>query len=621
MRTGAIFARGSCRALKWMALFGVVFALGAGSAAAQATEVELSIKSVKIGTSTDAAVSVRENTVVDVEVTLSAKVPDAHNDADDADLGTEIDLLLTVETTSVETGGITAPNAAETGAAEQGDIQIADADLTSTGLTSDFRTWEEGEETVTFQLDLAHDADAVNEKFTLTFTLGDLQEANAGSTTDGESVVTFDADSVMRTVTIVDDETQTYELDVTDAAANIMEGTPINVELEANPARPAEEDVTLHVFVDNDNYEVTTAEPGSRELLFDEDTPDSTHAFTVDLEDAEDSDGDRDADTISVSANMVDLDDIREITEVDSVEIEVNDVHALPAADKITAKAYMDDDGEKDEDEEVMSVTEGPDPVHVTVTVDRGKTGYPQNEMLEVTLMPADPTQGLDYRLSDDEVEIPVDEDETAATMDVMLWALEDEDVGEETLVFNLVAKGVDSDDNGPGESIGTFSIMIVDATTPLVSVKHDAYDAIKAERGEDDEPLNPGGGFSVMTSDLFSYDEAVVDVSFAVSVAGTGVTASATGDAVMVEAHAATEGDGAKVTVTATATPKASSLNITQDRANVAQLTFPVKVVLADLTVTVTADPLEIMEGGTSMITAEASRMIDATDGKSRLI
>ena len=35
MRMGAIFARGSCRALKWMALLGVVFALGAGSAAAQ----------------------------------------------------------------------------------------------------------------------------------------------------------------------------------------------------------------------------------------------------------------------------------------------------------------------------------------------------------------------------------------------------------------------------------------------------------------------------------------------------------------------------------------------------------------------------------------------------------
>ena len=37
MRTGAIFARGSCRALKWMALLGVVFMLGAGQAAAQAS--------------------------------------------------------------------------------------------------------------------------------------------------------------------------------------------------------------------------------------------------------------------------------------------------------------------------------------------------------------------------------------------------------------------------------------------------------------------------------------------------------------------------------------------------------------------------------------------------------
>ena len=36
MSTRAIFARGSCRALRWMALAGMVFALGAGSAAAQA---------------------------------------------------------------------------------------------------------------------------------------------------------------------------------------------------------------------------------------------------------------------------------------------------------------------------------------------------------------------------------------------------------------------------------------------------------------------------------------------------------------------------------------------------------------------------------------------------------
>ena len=40
MRTGAIFARGSCRALKWLALVGMVLALGAGQAAAQISVVK-----------------------------------------------------------------------------------------------------------------------------------------------------------------------------------------------------------------------------------------------------------------------------------------------------------------------------------------------------------------------------------------------------------------------------------------------------------------------------------------------------------------------------------------------------------------------------------------------------
>ena len=38
MRTGAIFARGSCRALKWMALVGMVFSLGSGQVVAQTIE-------------------------------------------------------------------------------------------------------------------------------------------------------------------------------------------------------------------------------------------------------------------------------------------------------------------------------------------------------------------------------------------------------------------------------------------------------------------------------------------------------------------------------------------------------------------------------------------------------
>ena len=61
MRTGAIFARGSCRALKWMALFGVVFALVAGQAAAQTP-------------ATMSSATYTGDTVSPVTVTMSAAV-------------------------------------------------------------------------------------------------------------------------------------------------------------------------------------------------------------------------------------------------------------------------------------------------------------------------------------------------------------------------------------------------------------------------------------------------------------------------------------------------------------------------------------------------------------------
>ena len=307
-----------------------------------------------------------------------------------------------------------------------------------------------------------------------------------------------------------------------------------------------------------------------------------------------------------LTANMVNPNDVRDIEDVASVEIVVNDIHMLPADDKITAKAYMDDDGDKGEDE-AMSVMEGGAPVHVTVTVDRGKNGYPSGEMLDVALMAADSGQGLDYRLSKSEVVIAAGPDEQMA--DFMLWALADEDVmADEVLVLNLVAMGADSDDNGAGESIGTFSIMIVDATTPLVKVKDGAYDAIMAAIPD---PLNPGMDFSIMTSDLFEPGD-MVDVSYAASVEGSAVSASASGEMVMVMA----EDDGeAKVTVTATA--NSGSFIPTQTVSNVAQITFPVTVVNTALSVMVEADSMEIMEGGSTMITATANRMVEEmTDG-----
>ena len=58
MRTGAILT-GSCRALKWMALFGVVLALGAGSAAAQVTVSAASMGKVTEGSSLTLTVSAK----------------------------------------------------------------------------------------------------------------------------------------------------------------------------------------------------------------------------------------------------------------------------------------------------------------------------------------------------------------------------------------------------------------------------------------------------------------------------------------------------------------------------------------------------------------------------------
>ena len=71
-----------------------------------------------------------------------------------------------------------------------------------------------------------------------------------------------------------------------------------------------------------------------------------------------------------------------------------------------------------------------------------------------------------------------------------------------------------------------------------------------------------------------------------------------------------------AEVTVTGTATMGSSSLEPSQTVSNVASVKFPVTVVDTELVVTVSADPMEIAEGGTSMITATANRAITAGDG-----
>ena len=187
-----------------------------------------------------------------------------------------------------------------------------------------------------------------------------------------------------------------------------------------------------------------------------------------------------------------------------------------------------------------------------------------------------------------------------------MLWASSDDDVGMEDLMLYLTAKGATAK-NGSGEVMSMFAIAIDDATMPLVSVKDDAYDAIMMAMGDD--PLNPGDEVMIMTDDLFMYDADMVSVSFGASVDGAEVGASASGEAVTLMAMEPGEG---KVTVTATATPMSDSLVVTQDRANVARLTFPVMVALADLEVMLHGpDDMNLVEGMSYEIKAMTNRAV----------
>ena len=153
------------------------------------------------------------------------------------------------------------------------------------------------------------------------------------------------------------------------------------------------------------------------------------------------------------------------------------------------------------------------------------------------------------------------------------------------------------------------FSIMIADATTPMVSVKDGAYDAVMMALG--DAPLNPGDSVSLMTADLFDFDPMAVSVAFGTSVEGSAASASASGEMVMVMAEEAGE---AKVTVTGTATPMSDSLITNQTVSNVAQLTFPVMVEDMPISFTVMGpEDMNITEGMSAMVTVMASRGVDA--------
>ena len=585
MRSGAIFARGSCRALKWMALFGVVFALGVGQAAAQVTF------SGKDGVKGDEGGR--------VTVTVTAKVRVAA-DQDDAQTVT-----LTAPTANIT--GITADNAKMLSPAETPDYGLPGTINMRIPGNPSSSTPLDTSATATYTIQLQGDTDAEDEVFNVVFEdPSALFAALNGVTQSGSETAIAAVDEADRTrkITINDTDDQEFVWKVT-GPANPNEGANIMVSLTADPT-PIDLEYVTALRVDKSGY---TLDPTSFEFDASEDTANEDGPMVSITITPPNPDGNRDTDTIMVEATVAGTASSR----VPALPIEVADIHGLPKADKISAKAYTDDGEGKPSKTETMSVMEGGDPVHVTVTVDRGTTGYPMDEALDVSVM-ADSSQSLDYRVDKTMVTVPKGKGDQKATF--KLWALKDDDVGEENLMLTLTAKGAD-DKKGPGEVMQTFSIAIEDDTTAKVWAKDGAMDAVYGARDEaagDDEKINPGENFDLMTDDLFGHLPTVT-VDYAASSDNSAVSVSASGEKITVMPQDM-EGT-AKITITATATDKASSFQTSQTRSDVARIMFEVDVMRGALSVSVAADPMTIMEGESATITATAAREVAASDGE----
>ena len=117
MRTGAIFARGSCRALKWMALLGVVFTLGAGQVVAQQdvtlTELKATYNQATVTVTAVRAVRTSADTFSAAAFTINGVAATAETVSDDANGSTSFTVTFASNLTGTPTLVYTPPAAGQ----------------------------------------------------------------------------------------------------------------------------------------------------------------------------------------------------------------------------------------------------------------------------------------------------------------------------------------------------------------------------------------------------------------------------------------------------------------------------------------------------------------------------
>ena len=607
MRTGAIIARGSCKALKWMAVLGVVFALGAGAAAAQeapSTDALDLVDSygnngIKVDMSATSRTRVGEGDERDVVVSVRARIA--------AGTTARHDVTLHISAALASGQSETSAKSAE---AEDYDLDGVTGDngaLTFTFDRNDSSNIVTQTITETFTIDANEDDDAEAERFTVTI---DTQDTNLISEDQGDTAVP----NILRNVEIVDDEKQDYAFEL-ERRADPMEGAAGSFVVELG-ADPDPEDATLGLTL----KAVQTADKSKSAhwgygfsgtgIASNELTLNSANVSRDITVSTPSNDGNRVTDMITLQAYTGSAGSGKLVAEID---IEVEDIHTLPDADDITAVAM---DKEKD-GEEVTEVEEGGDPVYLTITIDRGSgSNATTAEELTINVRPANAAQAADYEIDPSRFvleEVPRADGEQSTETKIELTALSDEDVGAEELVLDLEVTGVS--DYGTEVATGTFKITIVDATVKKVEPKSEdeAYAAIKKamEDAAGDDGLNPGESFSIMTSDLFTVMDGYT-ANYGVSVEGSSVGVSASNE--MVTITAASPGESV-VTVTATVV-EASSFKSSQQASDVAQIMFPVSVALENLTYSVMGpSDMNLVEGSSAMVKVMASRALNGDE------
>ena len=591
----------------------VLLAASPGTALAQDDPPTVKIDSVTLSPTT---VPEGGEATATVKFTVTAGTGDPGEDDDNGDEGADVG--VTVGFAWDVTGLTTNPratNPAADGSTFSG-LTATEADSTEFVSVAAIRGGSKRQYTATRTFRVNHDLDAEGGQFKL------------GAMVSGWSdAVTAEMAATTATFKIADDEDQKYTLSLPSANRGaIKEGAPASLlTLTADPKRSRRNDrarvhggggpldratrSTLDSALTNAGagspavgpLELAAGNPGASAMV-----PLGTISAKVDKNRVED--------TVTVKLYIGSIGSASVLTDL---AIPVVDIHKLAAPDHITAVAKDAALGGATATE----IVEGGDPVYLTITVDRGSAptkDLTTAERLTVNIRSSG-AQGVDFEVEPTRVTLdPKEGGKSTSDVDIKLWAVDtDDDVGAEDLVLHLDVSGETA--KGPGTSTGMFSIAIVDETMKKVAPasQADAYPKIMAALGKDptNTVMNPGDTGTVMTSDLFTVMDGYT-AAYGASVEGSGVSVSASGDSITVDAKSATGAEPAKVTVTATAKMTASSFAPSQTVSNIAEITFPVTVVDMPLVVTLAADPTEIDEGGTSMITATANRYVTAGDG-----